>query len=237
VFDYYDDKLSAEKLRRVYDIAPARVQQYFEAEIEHVLTRIVPDSRVLELGCGYGRVLERLAGKSRFVVGIDTSLASLKLARQSLISSSNCHLARMNAIQLALADDSFDVVICIQNGISAFHVDPAQLINEAVRVTRPGGSVLFSSYSEKLWPDRLQWFEMQAQAGLLGAIDYEKTGDGQIVCTDGFTATTVTPEEFQRLTEHLDARVDITEVDESSVFCEICLSTGSYKVHPSTRSG
>jgi ubiquinone/menaquinone biosynthesis C-methylase UbiE len=129
----------------------------------------------------------------------------------------------MNAIELGFANASFDVVACVQNGISAFHVNPAELINEAMRVTLPGGRVLLSSYSQKLWPDRLKWFEMQTQAGLLGPIDYEKTGDGQIVCMDGFTATTVSPDEFHRLTIDLDATVEISEVDESSVFCEISL--------------
>jgi len=37
---YYSDHLSAERLRRCYEIAPLRVQQYFEAEIQHVLARV-----------------------------------------------------------------------------------------------------------------------------------------------------------------------------------------------------
>jgi len=74
---YYSDFLAAESLRRCYEIAPPRVARYLKAEIEHVLAVIKPSDAVLELGCGYGRVIGRLLGKARKVVGIDTSKASL----------------------------------------------------------------------------------------------------------------------------------------------------------------
>jgi 2-polyprenyl-6-hydroxyphenyl methylase/3-demethylubiquinone-9 3-methyltransferase len=127
----------------------------------------------------------------------------------------------MDAIQIGFCDKVFDVVICIQNGISAFHVNQKELIRESIRVAKPSGIVLFSSYSEKFWNARLEWFERQSEAGLLGEIDYAKTRDGVIVCKDGFTATTVRPDEFLSLTADVNAEVRITEVDESSLFCEI----------------
>jgi ubiquinone/menaquinone biosynthesis C-methylase UbiE len=220
---YYEEKLAAERLRQCYEIAPPRVQQYLEAEVAHVLEKIHTGGMVLELGCGYGRVLPSLAQKAGAVIGIDTSLASLAMANQMLVNVSNCYLVDMDAVQLAFHDRIFDCVICIQNGISAFHVDQQALIRESVRVTKPGGMVLFSSYSDKFWDERLRWFHIQSEAGLLGEIDDEKTGDGVIVCKDGFTATTVRPEEFLALTTGLNLEAEIVEVDESSVFCEMTL--------------
>jgi len=155
------------------------------------------------------------------VVGIDTSLANIKLGTKELAYLSHCHLLCMDASRLGFTDRQFDCTVCIQNGISAFHVDKMGLIREALRVTRPGGKALFSTYSERFWDDRLDWFELQAQEGLLGEIDYERTGDGVIVCRDGFTATTVSPEDFGTLTCDLDAKVNLSEVDHSSLFCEI----------------
>jgi 2-polyprenyl-6-hydroxyphenyl methylase/3-demethylubiquinone-9 3-methyltransferase len=218
---YYDDKLSAERLLRCYEIAPPRVKQYLEAEVEHVLQKIRRGDLVLELGCGYGRVLRRLASKAGSAIGIDTSFASLRLAQDMLHDLSNCQLISMNALHLAFSDWTFDLVACIQNGISAFHVDQKELIREAIRVAKPGGVVLFSSYSDKFWNDRLQWFRLQSEAGLLGELDPEKTGDGVIVCKNGFTGTTVRPEQFLSLTAGLNVDVELVEVDESSLFCEI----------------
>ncbi|MEN8223657.1 MAG: class I SAM-dependent methyltransferase, partial [Acidobacteriota bacterium] len=127
----------------------------------------------------------------------------------------------MDAADLKFVDDTFDLVICVQNGISAFKTDPGKLLSEAVRVTKKGGIVLFSSYSDKIWEARLEWFKIQAELGLIGEIDMEKTGDGKIVCRDGFTATTYSPGDFQELALKLNLKANVYEVDNSSVFCEI----------------
>jgi SAM-dependent methyltransferase len=219
--DYYQDKLSAERLRQVYEIAPRRVRQYLEAEANHILGKIRSGDALLELGCGYGRILPLLAKKAHRVVGIDTSLASLAMGRDQLGRYSNCFLLQMNAVQLAFRHHRFDVVACIQNGISAFHVNQRDLVQESIRVTKPGGTVLFSSYSDKFWENRLEWFRLQSEIGLLGEIDLEKSRDGQIVCKDGFTATTVGPGDFLSLTADLPVDAYVVEVDESSLFCEM----------------
>jgi 2-polyprenyl-6-hydroxyphenyl methylase/3-demethylubiquinone-9 3-methyltransferase len=218
---YYSDRLSAERLKRCYEIAPPRVQQYLGAELNHVCERICPGDVVLELGCGYGRVLPALAGKAKMVVGIDTSLSSLLLGREMLRRHSTCILINADAVRLALRDHVFDVVVCVQNGISAFHVDKEELIRESIRVVKRGGLVLFSSYSHKFWKHRLEWFRLQSEAGLLGEIDYEKTRDGVIVCKDGFVATTVGGKQFLSLTSEFKVDTKIVEVDDSSLFCEI----------------
>jgi len=222
--DYYSKKLSAERLRQVYDLAPARAKQYLEAEIRFVLEKINPGDQVLELGCGYGRVLARMAEKTERVIGIDTSLDSLVMARASGDIRKTVMLLTTDAATLGFRDDCFDVVACVQNGISAFKVDRELLMREALRVTRPGGRVLFSSYAEAFWPDRLDWFRIQADHGLLGEIDEEATGNGVIVCKDGFRATTIGPEDFKALTSKIAVIPRITEVDGSSIFCEIVAS-------------
>lgn len=213
---YYSDKLSAERLRRCYQVAPPRVQQYLRAEIDFVAQHIQPADRVLELGCGYGRALEPIVGRARRVVGIDTSLDSLAMAIET--TGGGAGLAAMDASRLAFIDNCFDVVLCIQNGIAAFGVDRQTVFNEAVRVTKPGGTALFSSYSERFWPDRLEWFRAQAERGLLGEIDEVATGGGVIVCKDGFRAETVGPDELALLSAGADAKARIIEVDNSSVF-------------------
>ena len=221
--DYYSEKLSAERLRLCYEIAPSRVRQYLEAEKNYVIAKINPGDMVLELGCGYGRIIAGLARKAELVIGIDNSLPTLLLGWKMLSKIPNCILLEMDATQLAFPDKLFDAVVCIQNGISAFQVNQRRLILESVRVTKPGGTVLFSSYSEKFWKPRLEWFRLQSEAGLLGEIDYEKTKDGVIVGKDGFTATTVSPEQFRDLTKGLNVKINIVEVDDSILFCEITL--------------
>ena len=127
----------------------------------------------------------------------------------------------MNAISLCFYDNTFDIVLCLQNGMSAFKENQQDLIKEAFRVTKPGGAVLFSSYSEKFWIDRLEWFKIQSDNGLIGEIDYNATKDGTIACKDGFRATTISPNDFLQLTKDFNYDTKIFEVDKSSVFFEI----------------
>ncbi len=218
---YYQNRLSAERLEQCYAIAPPRVKQYLEAEIEHVLTKIHPSDVVLELGCGYGRVLKPLALRAKWIVGIDTSRTNLSFAQKRIQNLTNCSLLQMDAVALGFRDRSFDLVVCIQNGISAFKVNPKDLMKESLRVARRGGTILFSSYSEKFWRDRLEWFKLQAEAGLIGEIDWDQTREGLIICRDGFKATTFGPAEFQALIPPSQTEFILEEVDGSSLFCEI----------------
>jgi len=218
---YYSTKLAAENLRKCYDIAPPRTKQYLLAEIQYVLEQLTPNAVVLELGCGYGRVLSHLVSYRTTVIGIDTSFESLRMAYSYLPSKSSLELLGMNAINLGFVDSCFDLVLCIQNGISAFKVNPKELMLEAYRVTKPGGICLFSSYSSKFWESRLEWFRLQAEEGLLGEIDWDLTKDGVIICKDGFRAATFDAKAFTDILEQLNFEGDIIEVDESSLFCMI----------------
>ena len=215
---YYAQKLSALRLERVYAIASPRVKQYLQAEIDHVAGFIRPGARILELGCGYGRVLGPLAGIAGEGWGIDNALESLRLFRQR--DPGPC-LAVMDVAALALRVQSFDLAVGVQNFISACKVAPDQLLQECLRVVRPGGHILLSSYAPEFWDHRLDWFRRQAQEGLLGPIDEDATGNGVVVCRDGFRATTFSPRAFEKLAQSLDLEARVTQVDESSIFCEI----------------
>ena len=216
--DYYNTRLTGEALESCYELGSARVQQYLNAEIEFVVARLAPSQVLLDLGCGYGRTLAHFAARAAFVVGIDTAAASLALARQRLAAVPNVLLVRMDASDLAFSEGSFDVISCVQNGIAAFDVDRRQLLREALRVLRPGGCAMFSSYSGRFWEERLAWFEAQAAAGLIGTIDHEATGDGVIVCRDGLTLDAVGPRRFAELARGLAAELESIEVDRSCWF-------------------
>jgi 2-polyprenyl-6-hydroxyphenyl methylase/3-demethylubiquinone-9 3-methyltransferase len=166
-------------------------------------------------------VLKALGPSAGALVGIDISCASLDLARDYLAGFPDVMLALMDAVRLAFPPATFDLVCCIQNGISAFRVDQRTLLAAAVDVTRPGGRVLFSSYAEAFWDHRLAWFRLQAREGLLGEIDEAATGRGVIVCKDGFRATTVTPDQFRSLSRGLGRKTVVDVVADASVFCEI----------------
>jgi SAM-dependent methyltransferase len=218
---YYSATLAGERLRRCYEIAPPRVQRYLREEIRFVCRRLEPSDAVLELGCGYGRVAWQLAGFARSVVGIDTSLDSLRLARALTGQRLGCRFVPMDAARLAFRSASFDAVVCVQNGICAFKMDPRALLAEALRVVRSPGRVLFSTYSERFWSERLEWFRLQAAEGLIGIIDEEATHPGTIVCRDGLSLGTMSAGDLVALCTSCGVTAGLTEVDGSSLFCEV----------------
>lgn len=216
----YSEKLNASFLQRCYETAPERVRQFLEAEIKFVLSKVRFNDILLDLGCGYGRVSVRLLEKARKVYGIDISGKNIDLAKK-LFPNDALIFLEMNAISLNFPNDFFDLTLCIQNGISAFKVDPEKLLTESLRVTKTGGKILFSSYSSKFWNERLKWFELQANQGLIGEIDYNLTKDGTIVCKDGFRAITFSENDFVSLASTFNIQGVFHEVDDSSLFFEI----------------
>jgi ubiquinone/menaquinone biosynthesis C-methylase UbiE len=218
---YYRNRLSGSRLRNCYEIAPPRIKQYLDAEIKFVSSNLHGTGLALELGCGYGRVMKDVAPLVSMIIGNDISRKSLKLAKSYMKPCENYTVVQMDASNIAFPSCTFETVFCIQNGISAFGVDKKRLIAESIRVTKNNGIILFSSYSPKIWKDRLHWFRKQSQTDLLGEIDEERTHDGTIVCKDGFRATTVNDNTFVELFDEFGFNASIYEVDESSIFCKV----------------
>ncbi|MBC8328948.1 MAG: class I SAM-dependent methyltransferase [Planctomycetes bacterium] len=219
--DYYARKLSGRRLQRCYELAAPRLRQYLEAEILHLLERAPAGADLLELGCGYGRVVNRLAVAGLAAAGVDNAPENIRLARELAPPAMDRRYFLMDALHLGFPDSSFDLVCCVQNGICAFGVDQEALLREALRVLRPGGRLLLSSYADAFWPERLAWFEAQASAGLIGSLDHAACGDGVIVCHDGFRSSRMRPQDFAALADRVGLEAGIDEVDGSCLFCEL----------------
>lgn len=215
--DYYARKLNAARLEEVYRTRLSRVRQYLEAEIAFARGFLSGRERVLELGAGYGRIMRELAPFSTSILGVELSEDSAAFGKEYLKDVPNAELRVMDAHQIGFAPE-FDLVLCLQNGLSAMKGDPMNLVRRALSVLRPGGRAVFSSYSPKFWAHRLAWFREQAEKRLLGEIDEERTGDGIIVCADGFLATTFSAADLRALGEAAGCAFRLEEVDESSVF-------------------
>lgn len=97
-------------------------------------------ARVLELGCGTGLILSRLAELAEEAVGIDLSEGMAARARARGL---DVRIADLCA--LPFEDDAFDLTCSFK--VLAHVPDIQTAIVEAVRVTRPGGHLLLELYN------------------------------------------------------------------------------------------
>lgn len=215
--NYYAQKLNSQKLFQVYETKIPRVQQYLDSEISFVREHLTGNERVLELGAGYGRIVKEVSGNCKSIVGIDISDESVSLGKEYLKDSPNAEIMTMDAHNLTF-QEKFDVILCLQNGLSSMKVTSSDVIEKILGMAVSGGKVYFSTYSEKFWAYRLMWFKEQAQKGLLGEIDLDKTKDGVIICKDGFKAITHTVKDLEMIGCLSGHDYQIQETDESSVF-------------------
>ncbi len=93
---YYQTLLSGKRLEQCYEIAPPRIKRYLRKETDFIISVLKPSDKVLELGCGYGRVMKDLAGHCAIIDGIDISDNSIYYGRKYLSSRPNCHLMVMD---------------------------------------------------------------------------------------------------------------------------------------------
>jgi SAM-dependent methyltransferase len=101
-----------------------------------VAANLTPGTRMLDLGCGRGGVMERLHPCARFVAGLDPDLASLYEHRAPALALA-CGLAQA----LPYADVTFDLVCC--SWVLEHLPDPAWAFAEVARVLAPGGHFVF----------------------------------------------------------------------------------------------
>jgi len=102
-----------------------------------------PHDRVLEVGCGGGNVLERIAGRR---VGLDLSPFILGKARARLGAA--VPLVRGDATHLPFASGSFNRLFCSE--VLEHLLDPRAALVEMRRVIRDDGVVVVSVPNEDL---------------------------------------------------------------------------------------
>ena len=106
---------------------------------------IQEDDRVLDIGCGGGATLHRMAEKvtSGHVTGVDYSDVSVETSRRN--NEKNIKRGKMDVLEgsvenLPFADDFFDKIITVESFY--FWPDPQENLKEVRRVLKEGGTFL-----------------------------------------------------------------------------------------------
>ncbi len=140
-----------DRVAPLYDQRYAHPQAYTALQAAW-LARVLPPGRVLDLGCGTGRMLGPLARAGYRPVGLDCSSGMLARARAK---HPRLPLVRARAEQgLAFASACFSGVICLHGTL--IHLGRGEqlagVLSEAHRVLAPGGVLVLELPQPHLFP-------------------------------------------------------------------------------------
>ena len=154
-----------ERLAEVRAERAARAQAYFAANAaqwDSLRANHIPETAIeermgeliggrdidllVDLGTGTGRMLEIFGMRASRAVGFDISPDMLTIARAKLdeLAAENCQVRQGDCANVPLEDNVADIVILHQ--VLHFLDDPQRAVNEAARITRPGGCVLIADF-------------------------------------------------------------------------------------------
>ena len=109
---------------------------------------ISEDDVILDVGCGGGINIRRMAEKAKMVYGVDFSIESVKLSRQvnrQEIYDGKVRVVKGNVKDLPFEDETFDIVTAFETVY--FWPDIEKCFGEVKRVLKPGGTFLIGMES------------------------------------------------------------------------------------------
>jgi SAM-dependent methyltransferase len=125
----------------------ARVMAFDTAHANRIVVErlaVEAGEAVLEIGCGHGRTLARVARTPcSFLAGIDPSEVMVRLARRRLrrwIEAGRAEISLAASSALPYPDARFDAALAVH--VLYFWKDPIGDLREIRRVLRPGGRLL-----------------------------------------------------------------------------------------------
>lgn len=131
----------------------SRTRSFAWDELKLLVQYITPDDKVLDLGCGNGRLLQIFEDQDIEYIGIDNSEKLIKIAKEKY-PQKNFQVA--DALNLPFPDNCFDKIY----SVAVLHHIPSiefrfQFLNEAKRILRPGGLLVLTVWN--LWQRKTAW--------------------------------------------------------------------------------
>ena len=144
---------------------------------------LAPRDRVLEVGCGHGRTLERIADNvtQGMVVGIDLAGDMVRMAQRrcaAFVSAGTVEVKQGDGLALPYPDAAFDKALTVHT--LYFWRDPLAQLREVHRVLVPGGRLVlgFRSRDDEMVasfpPTIYRFYAVDEVVQLLKTAGYER---------------------------------------------------------------
>ncbi len=128
----------------------SRTRAYPWPEIKPLIKYVKENNRILDLGCGNGRLFSLFKDKKVEYIGLDSCQELIEIARKKL----QVKFIVGDALNLPFQNNEFDVVF----GVALLHHIPSEqfrqkVLKECRRVLKPGGFLIVTCWN--LWQPRL----------------------------------------------------------------------------------
>ena len=154
------DVLNDSEHARGYDARLAG-SQLLEADQRFVEKHCCRPGRLIDLGCGTGRLLIPLAQRGYWVLGVDLSEEMLRIvSEKAAAAGATVHRLKANLVELeGLADGTFDFATCLFStlGMVAGRAARRRAVEHIHRLLRPGGIFILHVHN--------RWFNFWDQEG------------------------------------------------------------------------
>jgi sarcosine/dimethylglycine N-methyltransferase len=181
------DLLTVQDLQKTKIEQVAKAQELHELQFVQLVRQKIDNAdgllRIVDFGCGYGGLLRRLfqEGLVWSAVGCDISSRMCAQARRlnaklSAEADASIQILEESCLDISMADESVDLVISMD---ALLHVGPdrqRRAIQEAARILRPGGWMLFSDImqEENVNPEEMQPIYDRINLSKMGTISNYK---------------------------------------------------------------
>lgn len=122
-------------------------------EIKPLVNYVRSGDKILDLGCGNGRLVDLFEGQTADYIGIDNSENLIKAAREKYPGK---NFIVYNGLNIPFNDGYFDIIFCIA---VLHHIPSKQMrigfLKEANRVLKPGGRLILTVWY--FWTKKSYW--------------------------------------------------------------------------------
>ena len=129
-------------------------EKLFDEEEKFLVLHIPKNSKVLDIGCGYGRTIKTITSITEDIVGIDNDEKAVEQAKDC-----NLNIMCADVFNLPFPDKSFDYLVLMMTLVN-FSENKIKALKEMRRVLKDDGKITISVYSEDALPTRMEMYKI-----------------------------------------------------------------------------